>query len=75
MLKRMNKESRKMSLKTCSVSISQTVVALVHFFFQDFVSDDVEISQVKRFDMFMNYYHKDSRQYQYSVGFCTILFP
>ena len=46
---------------------------MVGFFFQDLVSVDVEISQVKRFDTFMNY-RDDSRQYvspitQFSVGF------
>ena len=47
---------------------------MVGFFFQDLVSVDVEISQVKRFDTFMNCYRDDSRQYvssitQFSVGF------
>ena len=44
------------------------------FFFQNLVSVDVEISQVKRFDTFMNCYRDDARQYvssitQFSVGF------
>ena len=56
-----------MSLKTCSVSVLLLVC------FQDLVSVDVEISQAKRFDMFMNCYQDDSRQYisitQFSVGF------
>ena len=68
-----------MSLKTCSVLVLLTVATLVGFFFQDLVSVDVEISQVKRFDIFMNCYQDDSHQYvssitQFSVGFCTILF-
>ena len=47
---------------------------MVGFFFQYLVSVDVEISQVKQFDMFMNCYRDDSRQYvssitQFSVGF------
>ena len=47
---------------------------MVGFFFQDLVSVDVEISQVKQFDTFMNGYRDDSRQYvlsvtQFSVGF------
>ena len=56
------------------------VATLAGFFFQDLVSVDVEISQVKRFDTFTNCYQDDSRQYgssitQFSVGYCTILFP
>ena len=63
-----------MSLKTCSVSVLLIIATMVGFFFQDLVSVDVEISQVKRFDTFMNYYRDDSRQYvssitQFSVGF------
>ena len=47
---------------------------MVGFFFQDLVSVDVEISQVKQFDTFMNCYRDDSRQYvssitQFSIGF------
>ena len=47
---------------------------MVGFFFQDLVSFDVEISQVKWFDMFINCYRDDSRHYvssitQFSVGF------
>ena len=47
---------------------------MVGFFFQDLFSTDVEISQMKRFDTFMNCYWDDSRQYvsfitQFSVGF------
>ena len=63
-----------MSLKTCSISVLLIVATVVGFFFQDLVSVSVEISQVKRFDMFMNCYRNDSRQYvssisQFSVGF------
>ena len=63
-----------MSLKTCSVSVSLIVATMVGFFFQDLVSVNVEIWQVKRFDTFMNCYRDDSRQYvssitQFSVGF------
>ena len=63
-----------MSLKTCSVSVLLIVATLVGFFLQDLVSVDVEISQVKRFDKFMNCYQDDSRQYvssktQFSVRF------
>ena len=72
-----------MSLKIFSVSVLLIVVTLVgffFFFFQDLVSVEVEISQVKPFDTFMNCYQDDSHQYvssitQFSVGFCTILFP
>ena len=47
---------------------------MVGFFFQDLVSVDVEISQMKRFDTVMNCYRDISRQYissitQFSVGF------
>ena len=50
------------------------------FFFQDLVSVDAGISQVKRFDTFTNCYQDDLRPYissktQFSVGYCTILFP
>ena len=63
-----------MSLKTCSISVILIVATMVVFFFQDLVSVDVEISQVKRFDTFMNCYRDDSCQYvssisQFSVGF------
>ena len=63
-----------MSLKTCSVSVLLIVTTMVGFFFQDLVTVDVEILQVKRFDTFMNCYRDDSRQYvssipQFSVGF------
>ena len=69
-----------MSLKTCSVSVLLTVATLVGFFFQDLVSVDIEISQVKQFDRFINCYQDDWRQYvssitQFSVGFCSIRFP
>ena len=52
---------------------------MVGFFFQDLVSVDVEISQVKLFDTFMNCYRDDSRQYvssttQFSVGFLLQLY-
>ena len=39
-----------MSHKTCSVSVLLIVATLIGFFFQDLVSVDVEVSQVKRFD-------------------------
>ena len=47
---------------------------MVGLFFQYLVSVDVEISQVKRFDTFMNCYRADSCWYvssitQFSVGF------
>ena len=63
-----------MSLKTCSVSVLLIVATMVGFFFQDLVSVDVEISQMKQFDTAMNCYRDDSRQYvssitQFSVGF------
>ena len=63
-----------MSPKTCSVSVLLIVVTMAGFFFQDLVSVDVEVSQVKRFDMFMNRYRDNSRQYissitQFSVDF------
>ena len=50
------------------------------FLFQDLVSVDVEISQVKQFDTFTSCYQDDSRQYvssitRFSVGYYTILFP
>ena len=69
-----------MSLKTCSVLVLLTVATLVGFFLQDLVSVDVKVSQVKRFDTFMKCYLDNSRDYvlsiaQFSVGFCTILFP
>ena len=69
-----------MSLKTRSVSVLLIVATLVSFFFQDLVSVDVEISQVKLFDTFMNCYQDDTHQYvssitQFSEGFCMILFP
>ena len=56
------------------------VATLEGFFFQDLVSVDVEISQVKRFDTFTNCCQDNSRQYvssitQFSVGYWTILFP
>ena len=51
-----------MSVKTCSVSVLLIVTTLVGFFYQDLVSVDVEISQVKRFDTFMNCYQDDLRQ-------------
>ena len=63
-----------MSLKTCSVSVLLIVATMIGFFFQDLVSVDVEISQVKQFDTCMNCYWDNSRQYissitQFSVGF------
>ena len=44
---------------------------MVGFFFQDLVSVDVEISQLKRFNTFMNCYRDDyvSSITQFSVGF------
>ena len=44
------------------ISVLLTVATLAGFFFQDLVSVDVEISQVKRFDTFTNCYQDDSRQ-------------
>ena len=69
-----------MSLKTSSVSVLLIVATLVGFFFQDLVPVDVEISQMKRFDTFMNCYQDNSCQYvssitKFSVDVCTILFP
>ena len=64
-----------MSPKTCSVSVLLTVATTVGFFFQDLVSDDVEISQVKRFDTFMNCYRDDSRQYISSITKFSVGFP
>ena len=63
-----------MSIKTCSVLVLLIAVTLVGVLFQDLVSVDVEISQVKRFDTVTNCYQDDSRQYvssitQFSVGF------
>ena len=63
-----------MSLKTCSVSVLLIVTTMVGFFFQDLVSVNVEISQVTRFDTFMNCYRDDLHKYvssitQFSVGF------
>ena len=68
-----------MSLKTCSVSVLLIFATTVSFFFQDLMSVHVEISQVKRFDTFMNCYRHDSRQYvssltQFSVGFPLTLY-
>ena len=40
---------------------------LAGFFFQDLVSVDVEISQVKRFYMLTNCYQDDSHQYVTSI--------
>ena len=61
------------------VSVLLIVATLAGFFFQDLVSVDVEVSQVKRFDTLTNY-QDVSHQYissitQFSVGYCTILFP
>ena len=61
------------------VSVLLIVATLADFLFQDLLSVDVEISQVKRFNTFMNCYQDDSRQNvssitQFSVGYCTILF-
>ena len=64
-----------MSLKTCSVWVLLIVATMVGFFFQDFVSVDVEISQVKRFDTFMNCLWDDSRQYVSSITQFTVGFP
>ena len=64
-----------MSLKTCSLSVLLIVATMVGFFFQDLISVDVEISQVKRFDTFMNYYRDDSRQYVSSITEFSVLFP
>ena len=40
---------------------------MVGFFFQDLVSVDVEMSQVKRFDTLMSCYRDDSRQFFSSI--------
>ena len=64
-----------MSLKTCSVLILLIVVTMVGFFFQDLVSVDVEISQVKRFDTFMNCYREDMRQFVSSITQFSVVFP
>ena len=48
---------------------------MVGFYFQDFVSVDVEISQVKRFDTFMNCYLDDSRQFVSSITHFSVGFP
>ena len=48
---------------------------MVGFFFQDLVSVDVEISQVKRFDRFMNCYRDDLRQYVSSITQFSVSFP
>ena len=58
------------------VSVLLIVVTLAGFFFQDLVSVDVEISQVKRFDTFMNCYQDDSRQYVFVHNqiFCRLLY-
>ena len=68
-----------MSFKSFSFSFTNNCNS-GRFLFQDLVSVDVEISQVKRFDTFTNCYQEDSRQYvssiiQFSVGYWTILFP
>ena len=68
-----------MSLKTCSVLVLLIVATMVGFFSRDLVLFNVEMSQVKRFDKFMNCYRDISRQYvssitQYSVGFSLINF-
>ena len=57
-----------------SVSVLLIVATMVGFSFQDLVSTDEEISQVKQSDTFMNCYPDYSRQYvvsitQFSVGF------
>ena len=64
-----------MGLKTCSVSVLLIVTTMVGFFFQDLVSVDVEISQVKRFDSFMNCYRDDSRQNVSSITHFSVGFP
>ena len=48
---------------------------MVGFFFQDLVSVDVEILQVTRFDMFMNCYRDDLRQYVLSITHFSVGFP
>ena len=40
---------------------------MVGFFSRDLVLVDVEMSRVKQFDMFMNCYRDDSRQYVSSI--------
>ena len=66
-LNRINNESRKMSLKTCSVSVLLIVVTLVDLFFQGLVSVNGEILQVKQFGTFMNYCQDASHQYVSSI--------
>ena len=73
-------KAAKWALKNFLVSVLPIVATLAGFFFQDLVSVDVEISQVKLFDTFTNCYQDDSRQYvssitKFSVGYWTILFP
>ena len=46
---------------------------MVGFFFQDLVLVHVEISQVKRFDTFMNCYRDDSRPYVSSITQFSVL--
>ena len=48
---------------------------MVGFFFQDLVSVDVEISQVKRFDTFINCYWEDLRQYVSAIILFSVGFP
>ena len=72
-------KAAKSALKLFSFGFTNSST-LESFFFQDLVSVDVEISQVKRFDTFTNCYQDDSSQYvssitQFSVGYWTILFP
>ena len=48
---------------------------MLGFFFQDLVSVDVEIWQVKRVDTFMNCYPDDSRHYVLSITQFSVDFP
>ena len=73
-------EAAKWALKLFSFSFTNSCNSGRFLFFQNLVSVDVEISQVKRFNTFTNCYQDDSRQYvssltQFSVGYWTILFP
>ena len=73
-------KAAKWALKNFLVSILLIAATLEEFFFQDLVSVNVEILQVKRFDTFTNCYQDDSRQYvssitQFSVGYWTRFIP
>ena len=61
--------------KNFFVSVLLIFATLEGFFFQDLVSVDVEISQVKGFDTFTNCYQDDSRsiRYVHNPIFCRLL--